>query len=172
MGLIIIGPESADRSKLSQPCLITPMTFMHFLSGGMFFIAYWLLTLFKKNKDFKKNKNSILYSFIIIFTLSFLYEILDYYGTLNDGSWLSNMSLDVHNFWYNFSGAGDLKDPGAIDNSIENSIGDQIFCTLGIILSIYLALKYFNKYNKFYLAASSLIIYIVAQLILNFINNL
>ncbi len=166
MGMKFVCHEHEDMQRVKyNPCFITPMTLTHFVSGFLFYLCYGILTLFNKNKDFDKNNTFVLASAIILFLISLFYEFIDFYGTIDNGSFLSNIATDFHTWWYGLTGIGELTKSG-FDNSFINSFGDQLFCTFGISIAIFLGCRKFNKTNKILLGLGSLIFYIFTQQVL------
>jgi hypothetical protein len=168
MTVAFICHEHSDRTKGNDPCscFITPFTLVHFATGVYFFLVYALLTIFKKKKNFCRNNGLVIWSAIIVFVLSLIYEIFDYYAMLDNGSWMSNLAVSSYNVTYPLSGISIT--PSSVDNSLLNSVGDQIFCTFGIMLSVYIGYRFFNKTNKFLLGFTGLVVYILINKLVRF----
>ena len=101
----------------------TPWTFLHFYSGFLFSLVTFGYTKLKAKK-----------SFIIYSLLHFIYECKDFYLT-----YLTNIKFTKNNNFYGFLDN---------NNTILNSIGDQIFGMIGWYTGYLLFKNIKTHYNK------------------------
>tara|TARA_B100001540_G_C15741834_1_gene612650 strand:- start:442 stop:1014 length:573 start_codon:yes stop_codon:yes gene_type:complete len=108
--------NSYDNKK--EPALFTPFSIIHITNCIL--LTYFLLYC----SDF--NSKYIITTVVIVFVLHTIYEIIDYYNTYINVTFIKQFS------WKN--------------NSLYNSIGDTICCIIGICIALWIC-NYYKLFN-------------------------
>ena len=116
-----------NNDTTENPHLITPATLVHFMSGVYF--AWVIYPLFDKKNDFVRG-------FIIYNIIHFIYELKDFTISYNSkvSDYLERVTRNRSTLlrW-------------SKENSIYNSIADQLFSATGYIVGYYLLSKIGNN---------------------------
>ena len=122
MKIELIGNNDTNEN----PHLITPATLVHFMSGVYF--SWVIYPLFDK-------KNNFVRGFIIYNIIHFIYELKDF--TISYNSKVSDYLDRILD--------NSILVKWAKENSIYNSIADQLFSAIGYIVGYYLSSKIGNN---------------------------
>lgn len=142
--------------SLNEPCFLTHWSVGHFMFGVVSFFVF---------ETFLNSEN---YAIIFSFILHLLYEYKDQCITHNNNSKLYKFQNKFYQKIYNLLGSKS-NEPINMEDSLINSVGDQISATLGIFVAYFLKRK-FNKIKKTYWIIGSIIIWIFSIIIIVNIN--
>tara|TARA_Y100000589_G_C27127763_1_gene619283 strand:+ start:418 stop:861 length:444 start_codon:yes stop_codon:yes gene_type:complete len=112
-----------NEDTVNKPSVLTPGTIMHFIFGLYF---SWIIY------PYIDKKNNFISGFILVNILHFIYELKDHLMSYNRAirKWCKKIPfLTKYIEW-------------SSNNSVYNSIGDQLFAAFGYILGYYIVNKY------------------------------
>lgn len=124
-------------NSIETPTLITPFSLVHLFTSATLF---YIIRLYTSNTA---------YIVIIVLIIHTIYEFKDYYTT-----YINKIEIKTPNYFACF-----FK-----DNTIENSIGDTIFCIIGIVIAYFCMVK--TNLSIKYLTKTSIVLNIVVFSIL------
>ena len=111
-------------NSIESPTLITPFSLVHLITSATLF---YIIRLYTSNTA---------YIVIIVLIIHTIYELKDYYTT-----YINKIEIKNPNYFASFFS----------NNTIENSIGDTIFCIIGVVIAYFcmvktdLTIKYLRK---------------------------
>lgn len=137
-------------------CYFSPWSILHFMSGILLFFI--LNGILHEINDY--NYNEVI-TFIVAFIIHIFYEIKDYYVYTHKKSKIASFNKKI-SIWLYYKLTGKKSKCIGIhanNNSIQNSLGDQISFTIGLIVAWVLSTQ-FENIEKWKWIIGSIIIYI------------